>query len=270
MRPERRRHFGHPSLVDFVEKLGETLAQAKLPPLGVGDLGQARGGPAPNGHASHQSGLDVDLWFSPASPAKQQHSMVDLASNGKSPYWSNRVGTLLRTAAGDERVARIFVNPIIKKQLCDAEKPEGRGWLRKLRPWHGHHEHFHVRLGCPPGSPGCSAQPPVPEGDGCGELDWWLDPDKQEERRAAGAKYGKRVGARPALPEQCAKVAKAEAAAPPAADGKDADQRSAAAAGAEQGSTRGAPASEKRRRTARGRSSAREPPRAPAKSAPPR
>src|SRR5436305_9892806 len=58
-RPERHRVFGHPLLVAMVRSLAETLAKLKLGVLSVGDLGQPRGGPAPSGHASHQSGLDV-------------------------------------------------------------------------------------------------------------------------------------------------------------------------------------------------------------------
>jgi penicillin-insensitive murein endopeptidase len=44
-----------------------------------------------------------------------------------------------------------------------------------VRPWWGHHYHFHVRLACPDDSPGCVDQPPPPGGDGCdATLDWWF------------------------------------------------------------------------------------------------
>ncbi len=62
MRPSRNRYYGHPLLVRFVERLGRQAA-ARGGRLLVGDLGQPRGGPMPNGHRSHQSGLDVDVWF---------------------------------------------------------------------------------------------------------------------------------------------------------------------------------------------------------------
>ena len=58
---------------------------------------------------------------------------------------------MLEVAASDPVVDRIFVNPVIKRELCTHEPP-GSLWLRKLRPWWGHHDHFHVRLRCPPGS----------------------------------------------------------------------------------------------------------------------
>jgi penicillin-insensitive murein DD-endopeptidase len=205
MKPERHRNFGHPALVDFVVQLGKALEERHLAPLGVGDLGQARGGPAPNGHASHQNGLDVDLWFSPGGPGATQQPMVDLLTNQPSPHYGERVPTLLELAAKDARVARIFVNAVIKRQLC--EKSTGdRTWLAKLRPWHGHHEHFHVRLACPADSPECQAQPPIPAGDGCNEVDWWLSPESAKDRSKAGETYGKRVGAQPKLPESCDKL----------------------------------------------------------------
>lgn len=205
MKPERRRNFGHPALVDFVLSLGAALEERKLATLGVGDLGQARGGPAPNGHASHQNGLDVDLWFSPGGPGAEQEPMVDLLTFKPSKFYGERVATLLQLAARDRRVARIFVNAVIKRELCNTVTGE-RDWLAKLRPWHGHHEHFHVRLACPAGSPECEPQPPIPAGDGCGELDWWLSPDSAKDRAKAGATYGKRVGAQPKLPESCEKL----------------------------------------------------------------
>src|SRR6478672_3579122 len=64
-RPERHRVFGHPLLIDLLRGLGGQVKKLGLGLLSIGDLGQARGGPAPTGHASHQTGLDVDIWFLP-------------------------------------------------------------------------------------------------------------------------------------------------------------------------------------------------------------
>ncbi len=207
MKPERRRNFGHPRLVDFVEQLAARMLAKELAPLGVGDLGQPRGGPAPNGHASHQTGLDADLWFSPGVTGGEQHPVVDLAAQKPNQHWSPRVPQVLELAARDVRVDRIFVNPIIKKEICDRAEGD-RSWLTKLRPWWGHYEHFHVRLACPEDSPECQAQPPLPAGDGCGEVDWWLSPEAAKDRAKAGETYSKRVGASPKLPKSCNKVAK--------------------------------------------------------------
>ncbi|MEO1314321.1 MAG: penicillin-insensitive murein endopeptidase, partial [Pseudomonadota bacterium] len=46
--------------------------------------------------------------------------------------------------------------------------------LRKIRPWWGHHYHFHVRMNCPAGSPNCQEQDPIPRGDGCESAIWWV------------------------------------------------------------------------------------------------
>jgi penicillin-insensitive murein endopeptidase len=207
MKPERRRIFGHPLLVDFIQQLGTRLEAEKLGPLAVGDLGQARGGPAPNGHASHQNGLDVDLWFSAGTAGAEQQSMVDFTTQTPSQSWSPRVPQMLQLAASDPRVARIFVNAVIKRELC--LKTEGdRAWLGKLRPWWGHNEHFHVRLSCPSDSPECQPQAPLASGDGCDELDWWLGAESAEARQRGVETYGKRVGAQPKLPDRCNKLAR--------------------------------------------------------------
>src|SRR6266545_7963718 len=63
MRRYRRRFFGHPTLIRYLQELAEAVARQRLGILSIGDLGQARGGPTPSGHASHQNGLDVDIRF---------------------------------------------------------------------------------------------------------------------------------------------------------------------------------------------------------------
>ena len=62
-----------------------------------------------------------------------------------------------KRAASYPEVERILVNPGIKKKLCDTVNGD-RGWLRKVRPFWGHDYHFHIRIGCQPGSTGCKAQ----------------------------------------------------------------------------------------------------------------
>ncbi|HEX4351397.1 MAG TPA: penicillin-insensitive murein endopeptidase, partial [Polyangiales bacterium] len=71
MHPSRQRFYGNPDLVDFIRKLGKEIKAEGLGDMMVGDLSQPRGGPAPGGHSSHQTGLDVDLWFwEPKAAAK--------------------------------------------------------------------------------------------------------------------------------------------------------------------------------------------------------
>src|SRR5471030_1410944 len=66
MRLSRNRNWGHPELVNFLERFAPLAAKATgWKGILVGDLSQPRGGPLPFGHTSHQIGLDVDIWFMP-------------------------------------------------------------------------------------------------------------------------------------------------------------------------------------------------------------
>jgi penicillin-insensitive murein endopeptidase len=203
-KPERNRVFGHPLLVGLLRELGARLVRLNLGTLAVGDLSQARGGPAPTGHASHQTGLDVDIWFA-APVAGSAVSMVDSARSQPSSHWTAAMAHTLELTATDARVDRIFVNPVLKRALCASPAAAGRqrDWLRKVRPWWGHADHFHVRLACPADSPGCVAQSPLPAGDGCDTLDWWFNPRAQEERTQGHQSYSSKVGASPPLPLEC-------------------------------------------------------------------
>ena len=88
--------------------------------------------------------------------------------------WTRERTELIRTAAQEPEVERIFVNAAIKRALC-REAGSDRDWLAKVRPWSGHDHHFHVRIFCPADSPQCKPQPPPEPGDGCGhELDYWF------------------------------------------------------------------------------------------------
>jgi len=64
--------------------------------------------------------------------------------------WTPTHLLVIRAAAQEPRVERIFVNAAIKKALCREAKGD-RSWLAKMRPWYGHDYHFHVRITCPPG-----------------------------------------------------------------------------------------------------------------------
>jgi len=186
IRLSRGRFYGHPELIDMLSDLGRRVEAAGLGLMVVGDLGHARGGPMPSGHASHQIGLDADVWLRLDMPplprdrreVLQELIMVDHAARRVIPgLWGRPQAELIRLAAEDPRVSRIFINPAIKQALCQAAPADDRDWLRKVRPWFGHAGHLHIRLHCPADSPGCKPQEPVPPGDGCGaELASWLQP----------------------------------------------------------------------------------------------
>jgi len=184
MRLSRNRNWGHPQLLGVVERIARGAQSEGWNGLLVGDLAQPRGGPMTSGHTSHQIGLDADIWLTPMPDRtltyaeREQISATSMLKKGvravDPALWTPRHAALIRRAAKQPEVARIFVHPAIKKALCDWAGSD-RGWLRTVRPWWGHHYHFHVRIRCPAGSDGCRNQDPPPAGDGCGtELDWWL------------------------------------------------------------------------------------------------
>jgi penicillin-insensitive murein endopeptidase len=224
MRPSRHRHFGHPALIDYIRDVSRQAKKAGLPALLLGDLGQPRGGPAPSGHSSHQTGLDVDIWYrapAQASVARldpreraQLHapSVVDHEQNTLNDHWSPAIGQLLRLSASDARVARIFVHPVIKQELCRSTTGD-RSFLAKLRPWYGHDDHFHVRLDCPQDSTRCQRQAAPAAGDGCEELAYWFSDEAKEARRKGRKRYQSTVGAKPTLPLGCGEVLAENAAA---------------------------------------------------------
>jgi penicillin-insensitive murein endopeptidase len=184
MRLSRNRNWGHPDLVRFLERLAEKAPKIGWNGLLVGDMSQARGGPMLTGHTSHQVGLDADIWLTPmperelTREEREEISATNVVAADRKDVdpaiWTPAHVAVIRAAAQDAGVDRIFVNAAIKKALCRA-KDASRAWLRKVRPWWGHDYHFHVRMGCPPGNPGCEEQPVLPASEGCGkELDWWF------------------------------------------------------------------------------------------------
>ncbi|STQ81108.1 Penicillin-insensitive murein endopeptidase precursor [Hafnia alvei] len=185
MRPDQHRYYGHPDLLAFINRLAGEVNQRQMGTLLIGDMAMPAGGRFNGGHASHQSGLDVDIWLQlPKQRWSQQQLLkptpIDLvAVNGRNvipSQWRPETGELIKLAAKDNEVTRIFVNPAIKQKLCDTAGSD-RDWLRKVRPWFAHRAHMHVRLRCPANSLECEDQTPPPAGDGCGaELASWFQP----------------------------------------------------------------------------------------------
>lgn len=217
MRLSRNRNWGHPVLVTYVERLAKDAKTDGWPGLLIGDMAQPMGGPIVSGHASHQIGLDVDIWLTPMpekrlTPDEREtlSAVSVLAHDGVSverSIWTPEYEKLIKRAASYPEVARIFVHPAIKKALCEWAG-KGNAWLSKVRPWWGHNDHFHVRLSCPPNSPGCVNQPAAGSGDGCGkEVERWL----RMMRKSAGKPTAPAKPPKPrpamrlsALPAECA------------------------------------------------------------------
>jgi penicillin-insensitive murein endopeptidase len=176
MRLSRNRNWGHPALVQFIEELSERAARSGWPGLLIGDMSQPRGGPMLNGHKSHQVGLDVDIWLTPMpdhgltrEEREEMMATVVVAKDRKDvdpKVWTPAHAALIKAAAEDPQVNRIFVNTAIKRGLC-RHAGDDRAWLRKVQPWLWHDWHFHVRLNCPADSPECESQPTRDADDGC-------------------------------------------------------------------------------------------------------
>lgn len=213
VRMSRNRFWGHPALVGMLKDLGAAARRNGLPPLWIGDLGQPRGGRMPWGHASHQIGLDADVWLDVtprAATSRAARETIEVPSlvrrDGRDinpALYSPRHATLIRLAAEQPGVDRVFVNPAIKQALCRSYA--GEPWLRRVRPWYGHDSHMHVRLRCPAGQPSCHDQAPVPAGNGCdSSLDWWFSP-----RSSQPAAPARPPVAPPRPPAACAGIAAA-------------------------------------------------------------
>lgn len=231
MRLSRNRNFGQPAMIGYLIDLSETAAKIGYGRgLYIGDISQPRGGPMTSGHASHQIGLDADIWMLP--PQSLRLSEADREAISSIPVrsadqrsvtrnWTKTHHRLLKEAASDPRVDRIFVAAAVKIEMCRGAKKADTKWLQKIRPVAGHDTHFHVRLKCPKGARLCQTQTPtVAElsngGSGCDEtLMWWvtdyLDPPKSTGKKPLDEdpppkKKGPREFTMADLPEQCGAV----------------------------------------------------------------
>jgi len=197
MRLGRNRNWGHPAMIGYLQDLSRAATTIGWRGLYVGDISQPRGGPMTSGHTSHQIGLDADIWFLPprrlnlSRAEREEISSISVRTEDQrriNGNWTAAHHALLRLAASDPRVDRIFVAAAVKIEMCRTATRADTAWLQKIRPIYGHNTHFHVRLKCPAGSSGCITQTPtVAElskgGNGCDEtLTWWvteyLDPPK--------------------------------------------------------------------------------------------
>ncbi len=237
--PQRNRNWAHPEMNQFMQDLGRFasspqnfLGSGTLPftptcsSILIGDMSQPMGGPMTWGHASHQSGLDGDIRLN-CQPTgrtltddeRRRMPFTDMATyavpeDGEEliaefhqDRWQEQMSWIIRQAAMDSRVQRMFISPPIKRMLCEyfrvngpetAASEDGESsakdsylasdrarrpgeytdtgyprWLAKVQAYYGHSSHFHVRLNCPSGSTECQSQSPPtideddPSGVGC-------------------------------------------------------------------------------------------------------
>ena len=184
MRLSRNRNWGNPTMIAFLERFSRKAArQGVWPGILVGDISQPRGGPMLTGHLSHQIGLDADVWLTPmpdrtlSHAEREEMSAINMVRDDgldvDRAQWSQRQAGIIKAAAEEPEIDRIFVNAAIKKALC--ETAAGAPWMTKVRAYWGHNYHFHIRLKCPAGEDNCQAQDAMPPGDGCDKsLNWWF------------------------------------------------------------------------------------------------
>ena len=140
MRLSRNRNWGHPRLLDYLERLAsDARALDGWPGLLVGDMAQPRGGPMITGHASHQIGLDADIWLTPMPDhilTPQEREDISAVSMLKDPFTvdPNDLDAAAHQADQARGILsagrRIFVHPAIKKVLCE-QAGKNRAWLSK-------------------------------------------------------------------------------------------------------------------------------------------
>lgn len=180
-----------------------------------------------SGHASHQIGLDADIWMLPprsltlSRAEREKISSIPVRSADQrsvTANWTPQHAALLQMAASDPRVDRIFVAAAVKIEMCKTATRRDKAWLQKIRPIAGHDTHFHVRLKCPDGATLCQTQKPtVAElskgGNGCDDtLMWWvtdyLNPPKpsKKPKDPAPRVRGAREYTMADLPAQCVSV----------------------------------------------------------------
>ena len=227
MRLSRNRNWGHPELISFLKRLSaKTATVPGWKGLYIGDLSQPRGGPMTSSHQSHQLGLDADIWLLPPkrlnlSRAERENlSSKTVRSNSQrtvNSNWTTAHMAVIKAAASDPAVDRIFITAPAKVWMCKNAKGN-RKWLQKVRPYWGHHYHFHVRLKCPKGSKGCKTQTPTvrqlsKNATGCDkDLNWWVTAalDPPDPNAPKPPKKPKKRGARDYvmadLPSQCRRV----------------------------------------------------------------
>ena len=189
MRLSRHRNFGNPVLVDYLIDLSKNAKAAGWNGIYIGDMGQARGGPMNSGHASHQTGLDADIWFlapgrlNLSVQEREDISSISIRSNDQKSVnanWNASYREVLKAAASDPRVDRIFVAAAIKIEMCKTATAADKNWLQHIRPEARHEDHMHVRLKCPKGATLCETQKPTVSelsngGSGCDEtLAYWV------------------------------------------------------------------------------------------------
>ncbi|MBI3554737.1 MAG: penicillin-insensitive murein endopeptidase [Deltaproteobacteria bacterium] len=188
---ERNRGYGNPSMIELLVSMGSAYYdgwQRVTPPnlpyerIQLGDITR-KGGGFLSKHASHQTGLDVDVVYM-RNDFRETREDRGFDASFDEYFVKAKVVTknldavrtwwLWRFVHRSGKVDRIFVDPSIKAYFCHHsaqlepdDQAERFEVLRMLRPYPEHADHFHMRLVCPSGDRKCVGSKPVPPGPGC-------------------------------------------------------------------------------------------------------
>lgn len=175
----RNRGWGSQPMIDMIERTSIEMGQ--LFPLQdhlrVGDISTMKGGKISR-HNSHQNGLDVDLAYYRLNPGghliEQNSFLENMVRKGRlsKNFDVQRNWELIKTLHRYGKVQRIFVDRIIKREICKYSKKIGEHEmftevLRTVRPFPHHSDHLHVRLHCPDYAEKCVKQEDPGDGSGC-------------------------------------------------------------------------------------------------------
>jgi penicillin-insensitive murein endopeptidase len=123
----------------------------------IWDISNSGGGKS-GGHVSHQIGLDIDIRYPYVAGSDRSMDSIDYP----------KFFSLLKAWVDTGEVRRVFVDKKIKEKICEMYSvPHAKEYLRRLRPYRGHHDHAHFRIKCPKEESKCVDQTEVPDGSGC-------------------------------------------------------------------------------------------------------
>ena len=173
--PTKKRHYGTYDLVEMVVNIGEWLRENIAGvSLAVGDSSSKEGGPLGSwivrngkrvwvGHASHKTGMDIDLSYLTRNPklVMNRIDIPDKAGYTHSDFLAAEQWRLIKAAHEMAPIEVIYVNRNVKNEMCkqavragdlaskaDTTSPAAKILTRLIVEDTAHGNHWHVRLDC--------------------------------------------------------------------------------------------------------------------------
>lgn len=162
--PHRCVSFGTDPMVGMLEWVGRKVhteyQELSAAQVLVGDISAPRGGCLPGrggrkGHASHTNGQDVDVGFLVANPKARAPASFIKEFDARANWWF--IKQLFQNPYACVKVIFLDRKLISKLGRAAGSDPEWPKVSRYIRHIKYHRNHFHVRIGDGPGTPGCQA-----------------------------------------------------------------------------------------------------------------